>query len=389
MAKPTLNPVEYTYGQPNTGATAHSVPHPESISALTVHIAGILVTVFGLSELPPANEDSTSVSALWLLHPRLQTKACMAPFAAHLIAEWNVHRSNKKSKQSRGLIAISFDQRNHGSRLVSPIANEAWRGGNEHHALDMYSSYAGTAADTSLLLDYLPGYIFPHSDRTIDHNIVLGVSLGGHAAWHVILHDPRFSAAIPVIGCPDYARLMADRARLSKRKHWLESQGRNFLGSPDFPPSLMQSLRRTDPAAFISSHLRQTPSEQAFFSSPLAASLSADDLAALTPVMARCLGNKRILVLSGGADKLVSHSHSKPFLDWLQRSSAEGGWFAGGALHLEDHVFDGVGHEVPASMVLQMVKFVNATLDIESSRSSASSTRGESQHHGKVGESKI
>lgn len=378
--KPTLNPVEYTYGQPNTGATAYSVPHPEPISAVTVHIAGILVTVFGLSELPPSSEG-TSVSALWLLHPRLQTKACMAPFAAHLITEWNTHRRNHKStSKSRGLIAISFDQRNHGSRLASPLANEAWRSGNEHHALDMYSSYAGTALDTSLLLDYLPGYIFPDSSHTIDHNIVLGISLGGHAAWHVITHDPRFSAAIPVIGCPDYARLMADRARLSKRKHWLDTQGRKFLGSPDFPPSLLQSLRRTDPAAFISSHLRDTPTEQAFVS---ASSLTDGDKAVLAPIMARCFGAKRILVLSGGDDKLVSYAHSKPFLDWLKQSSAESGWFDGGDLYLEDHVFPGVGHEVPPSMVERMVVFVNETLDAEVARSS------QHQHQRKVSESKI
>lgn len=383
MTKPaTLNPVEYTYGAPNTGSTAHSIPHPEPISAITVHIAGLLVTIFGLSELPPPSE-TTSVSALWLLHPRLQTKACMAPFGAHLISEWNAHRK-KKSKQ-RGLIAVSFDQRNHGSRLASPIANEAWRSGNERHALDMYSCYAGTAADVSLLLDYLPGYIFPHSERSIDHNIVLGISLGGHAAWHVIMQDPRFSAAIPVIGCPDYARLMADRARLSKRRYWLEGQGRNFLGSPDFPPSLLDSLRRTDPAALVSSHLLDTPSEQAW----AASSLTEGDRASLAPLMARCLGNKRILVLSGGADKLVSYSHSKPFLNWLKRSAAEGGWFAGGALHLEDYLYDGVGHEVPAVMVAQMVKFVNETLDTAESHSSLGSTASVIQPHGKVGDSKI
>jgi len=382
MSKPkptTLNPVEYTYGPPNTGSTAHSIAHPEPISAITLHIAGILVTVFGLSELPPASE-TTSVSALWLLHPRLQTKECMAPFGAHIISEWNAHRkssSSKKSKPQRGLIAVSFDQRNHGSRLVSPIANEAWRTGNERHALDMYSSYAGTAADTSLLLDYLPGYIFPDSDRTIDHNIVLGISLGGHAAWHVVTQDPRFSASIPVIGCPDYARLMADRARLSKRKDWLETQGRKFLGSPDFPPSLVESLRRTDPASLVASCLRDTPREQAW-ASP---SPTEGDRASLAPLMARCFGNKRILVLSGGADKLVSYAHSKPFLDWLKRSAGEGGWFAGGGLHLEDYVYEGVGHEVPPAMVSQMVNFVNETLDTAGS--------GIIQLHGKVGDSKI
>lgn len=39
------------------------------------------------------------------------------------------------------MIAVSFDQRNHGSRLVDEVANAAWRQGNERHAIDMFSGY--------------------------------------------------------------------------------------------------------------------------------------------------------------------------------------------------------------------------------------------------------
>lgn len=347
MSKHTPNPVAYTYGPRASGSTAHSIPHPSPISASTHHIAGILVTVFGLSELPPS---TSNVACLWLLHPRLQTQECMAPFAAHLIREWNTHLSTKsKSKPAKGLIAVSFDARNHGTRLVSALSNEAWRSGNPHHAQDMYSGYVGTAADTSLLLDYLPGYIFPDNSRRITQNLVLGISLGGHAAWHCVMHDARISAAIVTIGCPDYVRLMSDRARLSRRQSWTETSGQEFLGSEDFPPSLVDAVRNSDPVGLLWAGSTQPPS----------------DFESLMPLMRRCLGNKRILNLSGGADKLVPYAHSKPFVEWLQQSASKGGWFEKGGLVIEDVVFEGVGHDVPSTMVGEMRRFVTETLEAD------------------------
>ena len=321
------------------------------------------MTVFGLDDLP---SDITDVAVLWLLHPRLQTQACMAPFAAHIISGWNKHQSSKRSTKKKGLIAVSFDQRNHGSRLVSAIANEAWRSGNEHHALDMFSCYAGTAQDTSLLLDYLPGYIFPKvSDgRRIVQNLVLGISLGGHAAWHVLMHDKRFNTAVVTVGCPDYTRLITDRARLSKRKTWTSSSppGRDFLGSADFPPSLIEAVKQADPAGLIWSlpGLNWQKDQE-----HLHANLTDEERQVLQPVMSRCFGNKRILNLSGGADKLVPYAHSKPFVDWLKTVSGKGGWFEGSGLVVEDIVFDGVGHEVPSRMVDEMVRFVRESLEDE------------------------
>jgi len=66
----------------------------------------------------------------------------MAPIAAHTITAWNKRISEGRAgKSSKGLIAVAFDQRNHGSREVDKLANEAWRQGNERHAIDMYSVY--------------------------------------------------------------------------------------------------------------------------------------------------------------------------------------------------------------------------------------------------------
>lgn len=123
---------------PNPMGKNYSTETP-SISKETFIIAGILINVFGLTELP---SESTNVACLWLLHPRLQTQACMEPIACRAVAEWNQRRAWRKDRtQALGLIAVTFDQRNHGSREIERLANEAWISGNERHAQDMFSSY--------------------------------------------------------------------------------------------------------------------------------------------------------------------------------------------------------------------------------------------------------
>lgn len=124
----TPNPLETTYASP-----------PPQVSKKTFTIAGILTTVFGLEELP---SQLSEVACLWLLHPRLQTQACMEPIAGSTIGDWNKRiREGRAGRSPKGLIAVSFDQRNHGTREIDQIANEAWRSGNERHAQDMFSTY--------------------------------------------------------------------------------------------------------------------------------------------------------------------------------------------------------------------------------------------------------
>jgi hypothetical protein len=185
---------------PTKGTYAAS-PNSKSLSSKTYHIAGILTTVYGLDELPPS---CTSVAVLWLLHPRLGTQERMTPTAIQAIQYWNTRRQLSSGK---GLIAVAFDQRNHGTRQIDKLANEAWRDGNERHAQDMFSIFHGTAVDTSLLIDHLGSYIFPSRGAPpIDQHIALGVSLGGHSAWQLFFNEPRITAAIVIIGCPDYMR---------------------------------------------------------------------------------------------------------------------------------------------------------------------------------------
>ena len=140
----TPNPMEGTY--PNT---------PPAVSKETFAISGILTNVYGLEELP---KGVTDVACLWLLHPRLQTQACMEPVAASAINDWNHQLKAMESAERKiGLIAASFDQRNHGSREVNKLANEAWRAGNDSHAQDMLGIYRSTNSPV-ITLDLLTDF---------------------------------------------------------------------------------------------------------------------------------------------------------------------------------------------------------------------------------------
>jgi hypothetical protein len=119
----TPNPLEKTQSNP-----------PAPVSAKTFHIAGILTVVHGLEELPPSCK---SVSCLWLLHPRLSNKDTMAKVATSCINDWNQRPSSDKKF---GLIAVAFDQRNHATREVNALSNQAWKEGNVTHAQDMFRS---------------------------------------------------------------------------------------------------------------------------------------------------------------------------------------------------------------------------------------------------------
>lgn len=75
----------------------------------------------------------------------------MAGIATACISDWN--SKDQQTLSGKGLIAVSFDQRNHGTRLVDPLANEALAQGNPRHALDMFSIFR--EYNQNLLLSFL------------------------------------------------------------------------------------------------------------------------------------------------------------------------------------------------------------------------------------------
>jgi pimeloyl-ACP methyl ester carboxylesterase len=238
----------------------------------------------------------------------------------------------------------------------------------------------GTARDVSLLIDYLPSFIFPNSERRVSENLVLGVSLGGHAAWSCLLHEPRISAGVVIIGCPDYVNVMADRARLSKLPSWTNSDppGSQFLGSEAFPWSLLDTVRKYDPASLFLSRMDRG-SELAPLRNPSLPQPSEKEKEALRPLLSRCLAGKKILNLSGGVDKLVPYHAGKAFLTWLKEAIAPGGWFSDDAVVFEDIIDEKAAHEATPKMVNEAVRFISETL----------ATSGENSRAGFVRDSKI
>jgi pimeloyl-ACP methyl ester carboxylesterase len=305
----------------------------------------------------------------------------MYHFANATITDWNTR--NQDVPSAKGLIAVSFDQRNHGTRMIDELANESWKNGNPRHAQDMFSIFRelpqlnklycsnqateGTARDTSVLMDYLASYTFPNGEHKITKNLVLGVSLGGHAAWSCLLHEPRISAGVVIIGCPDYINLMADRARLSKLPSWTKSDppGVEILGSEDLPSSFLETVKQYDPASMMLKYVDCGPSTGPLREGPLPQP-SESEQQVLRPILTRSLAGKRILNLSGGKDKLVPYHRGELFLNWFKNAISPDGWFGDGGVSFEDIIDKEAAHEATPKMIVEAVRFISETLAVDS-----------------------
>ncbi|KAK2596710.1 hypothetical protein QQS21_006225 [Conoideocrella luteorostrata] len=307
------------------------LPPAPAISMTTIPMAGILVDVYGLDEL----SSSTPLTCLWLLHPRTRTRARMQDIACRAVHAWHQHGGSG----SRGLVALSFDMPNHGTRLVSELSNHAWDKGNEKHGIDMAGLVKGGSNDMSSLMDLVAGYL----GREVDAHVCLGWSLGGHAAWWAVFGEERIDGAVIIVGCPDYFGLMSNRA---KNSH-LDAGSSPLLGSKYFPKDLLAACQPHDPKSILfganSSAVPPLP-------------LSASEQARLREIFDARIRGKKVLACSGGDDRLVPYERSEPLLKVLK--DAVGGWYKDGGVVIEDRVYKGVGHKFNADMVRDTVGFL-------------------------------
>ncbi len=202
-------------------------------------------------------------------------------------------------------------------------------------------------------------------------NLVCGVSLGGHAAWQCLMLDPRISAAISIVGCPDYISLMTDRARLTKLATWTHSSppGISFLGSSDFPQNLVEAVAKYDPAGAILGVDAAT--RQALYTSECTEVEKEHSLRA----MKMHFQGKRMLDMSGRADKLVPNRCGEGFLGWLKGISSPSGLFAGGDFMLRDLVFENVGHAMSLDMAKELDTFIMEVLKEREQQISSKSSK--------------
>ncbi|KAI9017358.1 Alpha/Beta hydrolase protein [Gaertneriomyces semiglobifer] len=270
-------------------------------------VGGIRVYIFGLSALRQLTSENKQpkVAVCFFAHGRLGSAEQHFPFCSHLCTHLNESHSERL-----GLV-VTFDQRNHGQRLLSSLANEAWKSGNDTHGYDMYSIQYGTAKDISYLMDVLPMFLGAH----VDAWGVCGISLGGHAALLCTANDPRINATASMIGCGDYMALMRYRAEKS--------------------------------------NIPLPPSSNKFINEQLVALVQKHD-----PVnLAESFRGRPTILLGGGADRLVPPDCNAAFVDRLKQVYAEN---ANELLQIV--IEDGVRHEATPSMKEHTMKFMSKWL---------------------------
>jgi pimeloyl-ACP methyl ester carboxylesterase len=205
--------------------------------------------------------------------------------------------------------------------------------------------------DISLLIDHLPSYVFPDGRISITQHLCLGVSLGGHTTWQLLVHEPRITTCIIIIGSADFVRLLTDRARLSKIPDYVGSSppGKDLLGSESFPNALVQAIAKFDAA-------------QRIMGASYSATKGLPSMAEIKKLRAfynEHLARKSLLVVSGGADKMAPYSRSEPVIEFLKKAiDSKTGWWKDGGMELRNVVFQGVKHELTLDMVAEAVGFI-------------------------------
>ncbi|KAF9473753.1 alpha/beta-hydrolase [Pholiota conissans] len=236
-----------------------------------INIGGISTNVYKC-----AGPLTSAIAVAFVLHGRTGSATDVNPLVEKLM-----QKANSSVDLKRNLYVVTLDHRNHGGRVLEVKTNNTWTEAepNERHAIDMYSIQVGTAKDVSFIMDFLPAYLFPNQECTIDAWGVIGISLGGHSTWIELAQDPRVQVGIPIIGCPDYLELISRRAKTSNIP----------FGPPYIPSSFIKFVETFDPAS--------KDYQSADVSNPF-------------------LG-KKILVLSGADDMLVPWVASEKFVDGL------------------------------------------------------------------------
>ena len=94
-----------------------------------VNVSGLETHVYGLDDVRKSNAHFVDV--VFLLHGRTGKYQDVEPFALAILAE---DKATATPDLQRGLIVVSFDQRNHGHRQISELGNFTWAEGNRLRA---------------------------------------------------------------------------------------------------------------------------------------------------------------------------------------------------------------------------------------------------------------
>lgn len=232
----------------------------------------------------------------------------------------------------------------------------------------------------SFTRDVVESYLFHDSAeegqqrKVIDHHLALGISLGGHSVWQLMFADQRVRAGVAVIGCPDFMSksvlillrsgntmatnhlidLITDRARLSKLSTYSADTGAaTFLGSKDFPPSLVTAACKTDPKGILFG-TSPIPSSS---SSPGSSSPSTadEDERQRRQILLERLQGKQFLLCNGAEDKLVPPRCGEAFTRWFKEAADK---YKEARILVDERTYAGIEHTFSVGMVKDAVEWV-------------------------------
>lgn len=262
------------------------------------------------------------------------------------------------------MIAVTMNMRNHGDREVKkttraaskmtsshalqicPQANLTWTGGNENHgsvletrtsesplilcSMDLLSTISGATHDFKLILDYLPCYL-PQFTKL--HNIMMGVSLGGHTAWRLpaLLAPGQLSGIIIVVGCPSLTSLLLERLDFDASSVGLDASQLHEASYDMLEAHMTAEQRRRWPRS-LANLVRQ-------------ADLDIEYKFPMDVPMILC---------NGKYDRLVPAVHTASWLERRQRRQCGGD----AAVDTELFVQDNTGHSCTKEMVARIADWI-------------------------------
>ena len=142
-----------------------------------------------------------------------------------------------------------------------------------------------------------------------------------------------------------------------------KDEGSSFLGSRHFPADLVRACLKYDPKAML------------FGTGAVQDPPSAEEQQRLTAILDAKVGGKKILLCSGGADKLVPYAMSKPFVDFFEKGLKT--WYSGRDVTLVNKIYEGIGHEFSSGMVQDATSFLLDEIAAAPAAVHRSSTFGE------------
>lgn len=286
---------------------------------------------------PSAEPFQIPLNVAYLVHGRGQTYQSTEGIAYKYLEQYY-----EKTNLEVPFVCVTFDDRNHGERVVDETRNRSWKSGNAHHGIDLVSMVHGIAYNLKLIIDYLPSYLnleyFLPPGATDQQkvvfkyrNILSGVSLGGHTVIRFAHMYPQLVDVLnPIIGCSALSSLLINRLRGASLD--LEDKYKSWFYYDYSELGLDEAARKElYPEAFHKS-------------------LAAEDASIFESFP---FGKIKMFASFGQNDTLVPPAISKTWVDLFLNSN----------LHSEAFVQSDAGHEATPEMIdnftTWLVKYIN------------------------------